>query len=89
MVLNSFLISSLCILIVNFNKISLVKSEKWRQNDHEETNDIQVNDDDLFNDYEVNEDVKTPRAEALMEVQELEKEEEIGPSLGRVLGENS
>ena len=89
MVLNSFLISSLCILIVIFNKISLVESETWRQNDHEDTNDIQVNDDDLFNDYEVNEDVKTPRAEALMEVQELEKEEEIGPSLGRVLGENS
>ena len=28
----------------------------------------------------------TPRAEALMEVEVLDEEEEIGPSLGRVLG---
>ena len=37
--------------------------------------------DDYFEEEEV-----TPRAEALMEVEVLDEEEEIGPSLGRVLG---
>ena len=32
------------------------------------------------------EEVGSPRAEALMEVEEMEPEEVIGPSLGRVLG---
>ena len=31
------------------------------------------------------EELEAPRAEAMMEVEFLEKEEEIGPSLGRVL----
>lgn len=32
------------------------------------------------------EEVGSPRAEALMEVEEMEPEEVVGPSLGRVLG---
>ena len=35
------------------------------------------------------EELEAPRAEAMMEVEFLEKEEEIGPSLGRVLSLNA
>ena len=48
-------------------------------------NDYNI-DSSNYNDDEYYEEVATPRAEASMEVEFLEEEEKIGPSLGRVLG---
>ena len=49
-------------------------------------NDYNFESSSNYNDEEYYEELATPRAEASMEVEFLEEEEKIGPSLGRVLG---
>ena len=62
----------LLVSICSSSGFSSKESEDWVNEDWE---------DDYFGEENV-----TPRAEALMEVEVLDEEEEIGPSLGRVLG---
>ena len=63
---------------VNFSKLTRNPLERaWL--DDEDYRDSKAGDDYY------QEELEAPRAEAMMEVEFLEKEEEIGPSLGRVL----
>ena len=73
MALTIFTMTFLLLVSTNSSFSSSSKQDKdWLQEEWED-------------DY-IEEEVITPRAEALMEVEVLDEEEEIGPSLGRVLG---